>query len=89
MTYLAALKMIVFHNMMPLYIALWTSIVAVVGSATTTWMAYADGDFTLMRYWTVSAAVVTIACALISAVRGKVAADAEPPLAPRLRVLFG
>jgi hypothetical protein len=85
---LAVLKLLVFHNMVVLLAALWTTIVAVVGSATATWMAYSTGDFTLIRYWTVFAAVVTIAFALISAMRGKAAADAELPLMPRVRALL-
>ena len=87
MKYLAVLKFIIFHNMVVLLAAMWTAIVAVVGSAAATWTAYSTGDFTLLRYWTVSAAVVTIAFALIGAMRGKAAADGEPAFIPHVRDL--
>ena len=88
MKYLAVLKFLIFHKLVVLLGAMWTAIVAVVGSAGATWIAYSTVDFTLLRYWTVLAAVVTIAFALIAAIRGKAAAEAEPALIPHLRALL-
>jgi hypothetical protein len=88
MKYLATIKLLIFHKMFVLLAALWTSIVAIVGSAAATWTAYSTGEFTLSQYWVVSAAVVTIAFALVKAMRGKADADAELPLMPRIRALL-
>lgn len=85
MKFVEVAKMITFHPMVVLWSALWTSIVAVVGSGMTVHQAYHSNAFTLGGYWVVSAAVVTIAFALTRALKGQEAADGAPALGRRIR----
>ena len=81
-------KFVAKYPMTPLFIALWTAIVAIVGSADATKVAFATNEFSAYAYWVVTAAVVTILFAHMTAYRAKAKADKAPAFWPRMQAMI-
>lgn len=81
-------KFVAKYPMTPLFIALWTAIVAIVGSANATKVVFATKEFSAYAYWVVTAAVVTIFFAHMTAYRLKAKADKAPAFWPRMQAVI-